>query len=74
MCRKPITKRGRYASETKSRVVIATEILENWKMENAYARIVHDFSSKSLIKIFNDHMDKEPSIKTDKWTGCRLIK
>lgn len=65
---------GRSVSQTKKRVVIATEILENGKMGNAYAQIINDFSSKSLIKIFNDHIDKDARIKTDKWTGYRPIK
>lgn len=65
---------GRSASETKSRIVIAMEILETGKTGNAYAQVIQDFSARSLSAIFHDHIEINAKIKTDKWTGYKPIK
>ena len=65
---------GRSASDEKNRVVIAVEILDNGKVGNAYAQVITDFSSKSLKKIFDDHIDKHANVVTDGWKGYSPLK
>lgn len=65
---------GRSASEEKSRVVIAVEILDNGKVGNAYGQVITDFSTKSLKRIFDDHIDKQADVVTDGWTGYSPLK
>ncbi len=65
---------GRSASEEKNRVVIAVEILDDGKVGNTYAQVIKDFSSKSLKKIFDDHIDKQANILTDGWRGYSQLK
>lgn len=64
---------GRSKSENKVRVVIAMEIRGN-KSGRAYARVIEDFSSKSLKPIFEDHISTNAKILTDKWTGYKPLK
>jgi hypothetical protein len=67
-------KQGRSATDEKSRVVIAVEILGEGKVGNAYAQVITDFSAKSLNKIFVDHIDPLSEIVTDGWRGYSPLK
>lgn len=66
-------KPGRSPTDKKVRVVIAVEI-RNGQVGNAYAKVIHDFSAKSLKTIFDDHICHEAEIKTDGWRGYSPIK
>lgn len=65
---------GRSATESKSRVVMAVEILGNGKVGNSYARVIEDFSTKSLKTIFLDHINPDANIVTDGWRGYAPLK
>ncbi len=65
---------GRSATESKSRVVMAVEILGNGKVGNAYARVFHDFSTKSLKTKFLDQINPDANIVTDGWRAYAPLK
>ena len=65
---------GRSGSNKKSRVVIAVEIIDDGKVGNGYAQVISDFSTKSLRKIFKDHVDVQSEIVTDGWRGYSPLK
>ena len=57
----------------KALVVLAVEKVVDKKGKDnigrAYAKTIDDASANSLKKIFDKHIDKESSIKTDEWRG-----
>ena len=63
---------GRSKSENKVRVVIALEYRRG-KTERGYAKIIDDYSSKSLEKIFHKHISKDAKITTDVWSGYKFL-
>ena len=65
---------GRSKSKKKCRVVIAAEILGDGKVGNAYAQVISDFSTKSLKKIFENHIDLKANIVTDGWSSYKPLK
>lgn|SRR5690554_2806783 len=72
-------KQGRAKTDKKIRVVIACEIRKNKHKKdksiigNAYARIIEDFSEKSLRPIFEECISKDAEIVTDEWTSYKPI-
>ena len=64
---------GRSKSEKKSRVVIAVEYRDG-KAGRGYARIINDYSAKSLSDIFERHIEKDANVETDGWTGYKPLK
>jgi hypothetical protein len=64
---------GRSKSKEKIRCVIAIEI-KSGKCGKAYCKQIEDFSFKSLKTLFDEHIDKNAKIKTDKWTGYQPLK
>ena len=48
--------------------------MDNGKVGNAYAQVIPDFSTKSLKKIFDDHIDIHSDVKTDGWKGYSPLK
>ena len=60
---------GRSKSEKKIRIVIALEYCDG-KSGRRYAKVIDDYSAKSLKTIFDVHIDKKAKITTDGWTGC----
>ena len=62
----------------KALVVLAIEKVVDKKGKDnigrAYAKTIDDGSAKSLNKIFDNHIDKDSSIKTDKWRGYLPLK
>ena len=63
---------GRSKSENKIRVVIALEY-RNGKTGRGYAKVIEDYSSKSLSKIFEIHISTEAKITTDGWSGYKPL-
>jgi hypothetical protein len=57
----------RNKSEKKIRIVIALEY-RSGKPGRGYAKVINDYSAKSLKTIFDIHIDKEAKITTDGWT------
>ena len=64
---------GRAHSDAKMRVVIAIEHREG-KSGRGYAKVIADYSSKSLKPIFDEHIDKQAYILADGWSGYQPMK
>jgi len=67
-------KQGRSYDSKKKKLVGAIELSENNGVKRVYIQRIDDFSSKSLRKIFKDHISKEANVKTDKWSGYIPLK
>jgi len=63
---------GRSKSEKKTRVVIALEF-RGGSVGRGYAKIIKDYSCKSLKPIFEDHIGKDASVITDGWSGYKPL-
>ena len=64
---------GRSKSQSKIRIVLAIEIRGN-KSGRAYAKVIEDYSCKSLTPIFETHIKSDAKIVTDKWSGYKPLK
>lgn len=64
---------GRSKSKSKIRIVLAIEIRGN-KSGRAYAKVIEDYSCKSLRPIFETHIKSDAKIVTDKWSGYNPLK
>ena len=62
-------KQGRSTDSKKKKIVGAVELTGEGKVKRAYFNKISDYSSKSLRKIFDNHISEEAHVKTDKWTG-----
>lgn len=63
---------GRSKSENKVRVVIALEYRDG-KPGRGYAKIIEDYSAKSLGNIFETHISPIAKITTDGWSGYKPL-
>ena len=66
-------KPGRSYDSTKKKAVCAVELTDDGKVKRFYTFQIPDYSSKSLRKIFEKHIDKDARITTDKWKGYNPI-
>jgi hypothetical protein len=66
-------KQGRCYHTKKAKVVCAVELTDEGKIKRGYAQIIDDYSAESIQPIFEEHIDKEAKIKTDKWTAYTKI-
>jgi hypothetical protein len=64
---------GRRKSEKKIRIVIALED-RNGKLGGGCAKVIDDYSAKSLETIFALYITQEAKITTDGWRGCAPLK
>lgn len=64
---------GRSKSVTKIRVVIAIENRDG-KPGRGYAKVIEDYSCKSLKPIFEKHIKSDANIVTDGWSGYKPLK
>jgi transposase-like protein len=62
------------AKGDKKLVSIALELTALGGFGRAYAVKIADYSSQELQKIFDRHISKEASVKTDKWSGYIPLK
>jgi len=54
----------------KKLVNLAVEIREDGRMGRAYGRVINNYSSEELIKIFEHHISKQNAqVRTDQWSG-----
>ena len=54
----------------KKLISLSVEIREDGKMGRAYGKVINDYSSKELEKMFEAHISKEDAkVRTDKWPG-----
>lgn len=63
---------GRSPTESKIRVVIALEYRDG-KAGRGYAKVIDDYSTKSLTPIFETHISKDAKIITDGWSGYKPL-
>lgn len=64
---------GRSKSEHKIRVVIALEYRDG-KPGRGYAKVIQDYSAKSLGQIFEKHISTTAKITTDCWSGYKPLR
>jgi len=62
-------KQGRSTDSKKKKIIGAVELTDKGKVKRVYFNKIKDYSSKSLIKIFDDHISEKAHVLTDKWTG-----
>jgi len=62
-------KPGRSYGTNKKKAVCAVQLTEKGKVRRMYIRKIEDFSSKSLLDIFERHIDKGARVMTDDWKG-----
>lgn len=66
-------KQGRSYDSKKSKVVCAIELTKEGKIKRGYAKVIDDYSAKSIGLIFEDHISPSAEIKTDKWTAYKKL-
>ena len=66
-------KQGRSFDTKKSKIVCALELTNDGKVKRGYAKIIDDYSAKSIRVLFEEHIDKGASIQTDKWTAYKKL-
>jgi transposase-like protein len=62
-------KQGRSKDTKKKKLIGALELSDTGKVKRVYFKMIEDYSSKSLSKIFDSHISTEALVFTDKWTG-----
>ena len=67
-------KQGRSTDSKKKKIVAAVEIDDKGGVKRAYFKVIKDYSSESLEKIFDAHISTESKVITDKWTGYKSLK
>ena len=66
-------KQGRSYDSKKDKVVCAVELSENGGIKRGYAKLIDDYSAKSIKPIFDEHISKDADIVTDKWSSYTKI-
>ena len=64
---------GRSKSDKKVRIVVAFEE-RNGKSGRGYAKIIEDYSSKSLKVLFDSHIKEDALVVADGWSGYKPLK
>lgn len=64
---------GRSYDSKKKKTVCAVQLTEEGKVKRMYAMKIDDFSSQSLNKLFDKHIDKTAIVRTDQWKGYRPL-
>lgn len=62
-------KPGRSYDSKKKKVVCAVQLTDEGKVRRFYSLKIKDFSSDSLVGIFDKHISAEAKITTDEWRG-----
>lgn len=60
---------GRSYDSKKKKTVCAVQLTDLGKVKRMYAMLIEDFSAKSLLPIFDNHIGKEAKVRTDQWKG-----
>ena len=66
-------KPGRSYDSNKKKAVCAVELTDDGKVKRFYTFQIPDYSSKSLRKMFEKHIDITAKVTTDKWKGYNPI-
>lgn len=67
------SKPGRSYDSKKKKSVCAVELTDEGKVKRFYTFKIDNYSTKSLRRIFDKHIDKKANITTDKWRGYTPI-
>ena len=67
-------KQGRSNDSKKKKLIIAVETNDTGGIKRVYFDQLEDYSCKEIRKIFDKHISKSATIKTDKWTGYNPLK
>lgn len=67
-------KQGRSYDSKKKKAVIAVELTGKHQVKRVYIKSIDDYSAKSLIPIFEEHINTTAKIFTDKWRGYEPLK
>lgn len=70
---KETNKQGRSYDSKKKKIVGAVELTTKKKIKRVYAIRINDFSSKSLRKLFDNHISELAKVETDEWRGYRPL-
>jgi len=62
-------KPGRSYDSRKKKAVCAVQLTSEGRVKRMYIKKIVDFSSKSLLEIFEHHVSKEARVVTDEWKG-----
>lgn len=64
---------GRSYDSKKKKAITAVQLTEQGKIRRMYAMVINDFSAKSLVLIFEKHIDVKAKVTTDLWKGYRPL-
>ena len=67
-------KQGRSNNLKKKKLILAVETNDNGGIKRVYFDQIENYSCKEIRKIFDKHISKSASIKTNKWTGYNPLK
>jgi len=67
-------KKGRSYNTKKTKVIVGVELNHKRGIKRAYAQVIDDYSSKSFMPFFEQHIAKNAKVVTDKWTGYAPLK
>lgn len=67
-------KQGRSYNSNKTKAIVAVELNERNNIKRVYAQVIDDYSSKSFVPFFEQHISKNAQIITDKWRGYTPLK
>lgn len=70
---KETLKQGRSNDSKKKKLISAVELSDSGKVKRVYFNKIENYSAISLRKIFDEHISKEATVYTDKWTGYKPI-
>ena len=66
-------KQGRSNDSKKKKLIVAVETTETGGIKRVYFDRLKDYSCSEIRKIFDKHISKTASIKTDQWTGYKPL-
>ena len=66
-------KQGRSYDSKKAKVAFAVELTADGKIKRGYANVIDEYSAKSIKPLFDQHISKDASVKTDQWTAYKII-
>ena len=67
-------KQGRSNDSKKKKIVTAVEVDPKRGVKRAYFKVIDNYSSKELRKIFDSHISTKAKVTTDKWRGYLPLK
>jgi transposase-like protein len=66
-------KQGRSNDSKKKKLIVAVEVNDTGGVKRVYFDQLQDYSSKEIGRIFEKHISKKATIKTDQWTGYKPL-